>query len=260
MSFQTTVTLTGGASITNVSLTGCTDSSCTSGTAIVDNTNVPISGFVSGKIITIEDDEVRYILVRPIGVCSVEPEIIEITGFPTPTSTPTPTPTPTPTITPSEPEPTPTPTETPPEPEPTPTPTETPPEPEPTPTPTETPPEPEPTPTPTITPTEPEPEPTPTGEEIYTHGAVRVTCSDFCTDNYLIGTLGSASDSYSTLTNGGYIYGYSGESGYIAYSNVETNTTTGPFRIAEIDTSGLILGIFECSVGSCVSIDSIDPI
>jgi hypothetical protein len=50
MSFQTTVTLTGGASITNVSLTGCTNSSCTSGTAIVDNTNVPISGFVSGKI------------------------------------------------------------------------------------------------------------------------------------------------------------------------------------------------------------------
>ena len=255
MSFQTTVTLTGGESITNVSLSGCTNSSCTSGTAIVDNTNVPISGFVSGKIITVANG-VTHVLVRPIGVCSDEPICISISGIPTPTptSTPTPTPTPTPTITPSEPEPTPTPTITPPEPEPTPTPTETPPGPEPTPTPTI----PEPTPTPTITPTEPEPEPTPTGEEIYTHGAVRGSCSDFCTDNYLIETLGSASDSYSTLTNGGYIYGYSGQSGFIAYSNVETNTTTGPFRIAEIDTSGEILNIFECSGESCVSLGPIE--
>lgn len=87
---------------------------------------------------------------------------------------------------------------------------------------------------------------------IYTHGAVRFTCSDFCNTNYLIQTTDCASQSYGALTIGDFIYGYSGQSGYIAYSNVSTDTNTGPFRIADIDGSGEILGIYVCSGGSCV--------
>ena len=128
---------------------------------------------------------------------------------------------------------------------PTPTPTATP---TPTPTPTPTGPTPTPTPTPTSTPT-----PTATGEQIYTHGAVRATCSDYCGEiNYLIQTLDTVSQPYGLLTIGDFIYGYSGQSGYIAYSNVSTDTNTGPFRIADIDGSGEVLGIYVCSGGSCV--------
>ena len=106
------------------------------------------------------------------------------------------------------------------------------------------------TPTPTVTGTL---TPTPTvGETIYTHGAVRATCSDFCNTNYLVQTLDSSSAPYGTLTMGGFIYGYSGQSGFIAYSNVSTDTNTGPFRIAEIDGSGEVLGIYVCSGGSCI--------
>lgn len=87
---------------------------------------------------------------------------------------------------------------------------------------------------------------------IYTHGAVRATCSDFCNENYLIQTVDCASETYAGLTIGDFIYGYAGQSGYIAYSNVSTDTNTGPFRIADIDGSGEILGIYVCSGGSCI--------
>ena len=87
---------------------------------------------------------------------------------------------------------------------------------------------------------------------IYTHGAVRATCSDYCNDNYLIQTTNCASQPYSSLTIGDFIYGYAGQSGYIAYSNVSTDTNTGPYRIADIDGSGEILGIYICSGGSCI--------
>jgi hypothetical protein len=188
------------------------------------STNTNITTFTGGQNIIRSASSVGlttftsgtyYFEVRFIGHLSVYPVCVNLDlTLPTPTPTPTVTPTTTPTATP-------------------------------------TPTEPEPTPTPTATPTA-TATPTPTGEEIYTHGAVRESCSDFCTDNYQIETIDSASDSYSTLTNGGFIYGYSGQSGFIAYSNVSTDTTTGPFRIAEIDTAGEILGIFVCSGGSCV--------
>jgi len=135
---------------------------------------------------------------------------------PTPTQTATPTPTPTPSATTGL---------------------------NPTPTPTNTE-----TPTPTLTPTNtatPSSTPYPT---IYTHGAVRATCSDFCTTNYNITTLTSADSTYAGLTIGDFIYGITG-SGFIAYSNVSTNTSTGPFRIAEINSSGEVLSVLIC-VGS----------
>jgi hypothetical protein len=110
------------------------------------------------------------------------------------------------------------------------------------------------TPTPTstiaLTPTNtatPSPTPFPT---IFTHGAVRATCSDFCTTNYNITTVTSASDTYAGLVIGDFIYGISG-AGFIAYSNVSTNTTTGPFRIAQIDSNGEVIAIFICNGVTC---------
>lgn len=86
---------------------------------------------------------------------------------------------------------------------------------------------------------------------IYTHGAARGTCSDYCTTNYLIQTATCATGNYNTLTIGDYIYGITGP-GYVAYSNTSTDTNTGPFKIAEIDASGQILSIEICNAGSCV--------
>lgn len=155
-----------------------------------------------------------YFEVRFIGHLSVYPVCVNLTltlPTPTPTATPTITPTPTLTVTPTGPEPTPTPTITP---------------------------------TATLT-------PTPTGEQIYAHGTVRATCSDFCNTNYNIDVLTTADATYLSLTIGDTIYGQGGVAGFVAYSNISTDTTTGPFRIAEIDSSGVITGIFVCVGGSC---------
>jgi uncharacterized protein YegL len=104
-----------------------------------------------------------------------------------------------------------------------------------------------PTPTPSIT-------PSPTLSTIYTHGAVLATCSDYCTTNYNITTLTSADNSYAALTIGDVIYGQGGVAGFVAYSNVSTDTTTGPFKIAEIDVTGEIISLRECSASICVTI------
>jgi hypothetical protein len=107
------------------------------------------------------------------------------------------------------------------------------------------------TPTPTITPTT---TPTPTQTEspqIYTHGNVRATCSDYCNTNYNINVLNNATASYASLTIGDTIFGQGGVAGFVAYSNTSTDTTTGPFRIADIDTSGVIQGIYICVGGTC---------
>jgi uncharacterized delta-60 repeat protein len=111
--------------------------------------------------------------------------------------------------------------------------------------------------TPTGTQTTPTPTQTPTGtppctNTIYTHGALRGTCSDYCNTNYLIQTTDCTSEPYGTLSIGDFIYGYAGQTGYLAYSNVSTDTNTGPFRIADLDGSGEILGIYVCSGGSCI--------
>jgi hypothetical protein len=105
---------------------------------------------------------------------------------------------------------------------------------------------PQPTPTPTSTPT-----PSPTPVTIYTHGAVRATCADFCTTNYNITTVTSSTADYASLGIGDTISGITG-SGYIAYSSISTDTSTGPFKIAEIDSSGVVLDISECVASSCV--------
>lgn len=147
---------------------------------------------------------------------------------PTPTATPTRTPTPTPTI---------------PLISPTPTTTATP-----TTTQTPTPTRPITSPTPTAT-------PTPTqAVQIYTHGTVITPCSGYCNSNYSIATLTNATGTYATLTIGDTIFGQGGVAGFVAYSNISTDTTTGPFQIAEINTSGVVLGLFTCSGGSCQAI------
>ncbi len=186
--------------------------------------NVASTTFPSSRAgLTGFTDGTYYFEVRFIGHRCVYPVCVNLN-----LSVPTPTPTPTPTMTPTI------------------TPTATPGTPTPTLTPTQTL-------TPTLTPTQTQtPTPTDTSPTIYTHGAVRATCSDFCDTNYLIQTLDSATQPYSGLTIGDFIYGYSGQTGYIAYSNVSTDTNTGPFRIADIDGTGEILNILVCSGGSCV--------
>jgi hypothetical protein len=87
---------------------------------------------------------------------------------------------------------------------------------------------------------------------IYSHGALRGTCSDYCNTNYLIQTTTCSSEPYGTLSIGDFIYGFAGQSGYLAYSNVSTDTNTGPFIIADIDGTGEILGLYVCSGGSCI--------
>jgi hypothetical protein len=86
----------------------------------------------------------------------------------------------------------------------------------------------------------------------YTHGAILGTCSDYCNNVYNITVQDCSSEPYSSLTIGDFIYGYSGQSGYLAYSNQPTDTSTGPYLIADIDGSGEILGIYVCSGGSCI--------
>ncbi len=96
--------------------------------------------------------------------------------------------------------------------------------------------------------------PTPSGNcpyTIYSHGAIRATCSDYCNENYLIQTITCSSQPYGTLSIGDFIYGFAGQSGYLAYSNVSTDTNTGPFIIADIDGSGEILGLYVCDGAIC---------
>ena len=143
----------------------------------------------------------------------------------TPTPTPTQTRTPTPTGTATTPTPTPTRTGTP------------------TPTPTTTSPATTPTTTPTPTPT--------TAVQIFTHSSVLATCSNYCTANYNITTSTSATASYAALTIGDTIFGQGGVAGFVAYSNVSTDTTTGPYKIAEINSSGVILGLYVCNGSVC---------
>jgi hypothetical protein len=105
-----------------------------------------------------------------------------------------------------------------------------------------------PTPTSSLTPT---PSPT-TAIEIFTHGTVLATCSNFCNANYQINVSTSADANFSTLTIGDTIYGQGGVAGFVAYAATSTDTSTGTFRIAEIDSSGVITDILVCSGGSCV--------
>ena len=111
------------------------------------------------------------------------------------------------------------------------------------------------TPTGTSSGTTPTPTPTPTqtlGIEIFTHGTVLATCSDFCNANYQINVSTSATANYATLTFGDTIFGQGGVAGFVAYAATSTDTSTGTFRIAEIDSSGEIIDILVCSGGSCV--------
>jgi hypothetical protein len=89
---------------------------------------------------------------------------------------------------------------------------------------------------------------------LFTHGTVIATCSDYCNSNYTIATATVADNNYASLTIGDTIYGQGGVAGYVAYSNASTDTTTGPFKVAQIGSSGVIIGITECSGGSCVPV------
>jgi hypothetical protein len=107
------------------------------------------------------------------------------------------------------------------------------------------------TPTPTQTGTPlvtPSPTPLPT---IFTHGTVIVTCNDFCTANYQIDVSTPADDTFVALQVGDTIYNQGGVAGYVAYAATSTNTATGSFRIAQINTSGQITGISICVGGAC---------
>jgi len=146
-------------------------------------------------------------------------------AYPEPTPAPTATPTSTPTSTP-------TPTGTP---TPTPTPTGTP-----TPTPSSTP---GPTPTPTAT--------SAFAQTIYISGGIGV-CSGFCTTNYLINTSIGSDDTYLNLVIGDFVDITS--AGFYAYSSGSTDTTTGPFRIMEVDGTGQIIDILVCSGSSCIAL------
>jgi len=87
---------------------------------------------------------------------------------------------------------------------------------------------------------------------IYSHGALRANCADYCNENYLIQTTTCSSEPYGSLVIGDFIYGFGGQTGYLAYSNVSTDTNTGPFIIADLDATGEILGLYVCSGGSCI--------
>ena len=84
---------------------------------------------------------------------------------------------------------------------------------------------------------------------------MRAVCDDFCTLNYAITTVTSASSSYAGLAAGpgNFIYGITG-AGFIAYSDQSTNTEIGPFRIAQIDSNGEVLAIKVCSGGLCIDL------
>ena len=101
--------------------------------------------------------------------------------------------------------------------------------------------------TPTQTPT---PSPTPS-IEIFTHGTVLATCSLFCNANYQIDVSTPADANFATLSIGDTIYNQGGVAGFVAYAATSTDTATGVFRIAEIDSSGVILGIYICLAGVC---------
>jgi uncharacterized delta-60 repeat protein len=113
------------------------------------------------------------------------------------------------------------------------------------------------TPTPTPTPTgTPAPTPTPTAtsafaQTIYISGN-QGTCSNFCTTNYLINTQIGSDDTYLNLVIGDFVDINS--AGFYAYSSSSTDTTTGPFRIMEVDGTGQIIDILVCSGSSCVAL------
>lgn len=162
---------------------------------------------------------------------------IGLTPTHTPQSTQTPTPTTTTTLTA-------TPTQTP-----TKTSTQTP-----TPTKTSTPQvTPSPTGTSSVTPT-PTSTPPICDQTIYSNGALIVNCSDYCNTNYNIQTVTNSSEDFSNLSIGDFVCGFEGQTGYLAYSSISTDTNTGPFYILDLDASGEVLGINECSGGSCIPI------
>jgi hypothetical protein len=93
--------------------------------------------------------------------------------------------------------------------------------------------------------------PIPTTQQIFTHGAVVATCSLYCEQNYLIRVKTNSTADYATLGIGDTIDGQNGVAGYVAYSNVSTDTDTGPFRIAQIDSGGVVISLLECAGDSC---------
>lgn len=122
----------------------------------------------------------------------------------------------------------------------------------PTPTPANTP-TPTPTPTPTNTPTSPTPTPTPTStfsSSLYTSTLVS-NCSDICNSNFTISTLRGSTSDYNSITLGDQIGGIT-IAGFYAIAPSPTDTNTGPYRIVQTDSSGVVSGTFNCGGGICV--------
>jgi hypothetical protein len=110
-----------------------------------------------------------------------------------------------------------------------------------TPTPTPIPP------TPTPTPIPPTPTPTPIGN--FFISTIQTTdCSEFCVTNYTIGVPITSDNDYLNIGVGNTIFGIT-TAGYYAISNVSTDTTNGPFKIAQLSDTGEVLSVLIC-VGS----------
>lgn len=91
------------------------------------------------------------------------------------------------------------------------------------------------------------------GESLYL-SEMQPVCSDFCSGvNYPIVNLKTTTPprTYANITIGDLI-DVGNVDGYYAYSNAQTDTNTGPYKIMYV-TQNHIEGLFECNGTSCVS-------
>jgi len=80
----------------------------------------------------------------------------------------------------------------------------------------------------------------------------RPTCSDFCDTNYIISLARDTYPRRTTLASVaiGDLIGGNNTNGFYAYSDVFTDTDTGPFRIMEL-VNNYVTGIYQCDGTLC---------
>jgi hypothetical protein len=76
-------------------------------------------------------------------------------------------------------------------------------------------------------------------------------CETLCTTNVQINIPSVSTDNYPNIGVGSYIYNTPQPSGYYAISEIPTDTQTGPFKIAQTDEDGMVIGLAICSGGQC---------